>query len=278
MARNTPTPGQKITYFVFIVLGISILYIDINSKIFSSVKNNFQSFKISSSFVIKNITVNPLKEFVELMSSKQKLLDENTMLRKKLEDSYLRNFLITKENTFYTDRTKLVKSIKDDLVTESFNFAKLTHIDPNIFNCCDRHRMYIEILDKKNESFKEAMVFNLNGIIGQIVANGSQNEVILLTDVKSSIPIKNSRGDFFCNAMGSGKANLISCSYSQLVWINEHKIGDSFYSSGLGGIYPKDIKLGELTSIDIIDSSVTKLEIELVASPLDTNFFGVIKI
>ena len=122
------------------------------------------------------------------------------------------------------------------------------------------------------------MVFNLNGVIGQVVGDGSKNEVILLTDVKSSIPIKNSRGDFFCNAMGSGKANFISCSYSQLVWINEHKIGDSFYSSGLGGIYPKDIKLGELTSIDIIDSSVTKLEIELVASPLDTNFFGVIKI
>jgi len=278
MARNTPTPGQKVTYFIFIALGISTLYIDINSKIFSNVKNNFQSFKISSSFVIKNISVNPLKEFIELMSSKQKLLDENTILREKLDESYLRNFLITKENTFYTDHTEVFKSIKDDLVIKSFHFAKLKQIDPNIFNCCDRHRMYIEILDKKKESFKEAMVFNLNGIIGQVIDNGSQNEVILLTDVKSSIPIKNSRGDFFCNAMGSGKKSLISCSYSQLVWIDEHKIGDSFYSSGLGGIYPKDIKLGELTSIEIIDNSVTKLEIKLVSSPLDTNFFGVIKI
>ena len=278
MARNTPTPGQKVTYFIFIALGISILYIDINSKIFSSVKNNFQSFKISSSFVVKNISVNPLKKFIELMSSKQKLLDENTMLREKLDESYLRNFLITKENTFYTNHTEVVKEIKDDLVIESFHFAKLKQIDPNIFNCCDRHRIYIEILDKKNEIFKEAMVFNQNGIIGQVVGDGSQNEVILLTDVKSSIPIKNSRGDFFCNAKGSGKANLISCSYSQLVWTDEHKIGDSFYSSGLGGIYPKDIKLGELTSIEIINSSVTKLEIELVSSPLDTNFFGVIKI
>ena len=278
MARNTPTPGQKITYFIFIALGISILYFDINSKIFSSVKNNFQSFKILSSFAIQNISIHPLKEFFELMASKQKLIDENVMLREKLDESYLRNFLISKENTFYTDHTKLAKSINDNLVIESFHFAKLKKIDPNIFKCCDRHRIYIEILDKTKESYKEAAVFNLNGIIGQVVGNGSQNEVILLTDTKSSIPIKSSKGDFFCNATGSGKADLIICTYSQLVWMDEHKIGDSFYSSGLGGVYPKDIKLGELTSIEIIDSSSTKIEIKLIASPLDTDFFGVIKI
>jgi len=278
MARNSPTPGQKIIYFIFIILGISVLYIDINTKIFSGLKNNFQSFKISSSFVIKNISVKPLKEFIQLLASKQKLIDQNTILREKLDESYLTNFLITKENTFYTDHTKVLKAIKDDLVIESFHFAKLRQIDPNIFNCCDKHRIYIEILDKNKENFKEAAVLNFNGIIGQVVGNGSQNEVILLTDVKSSIPIKNSRGDFFCNAIGSGKANLISCTYSQLVWIDQHKIGDSFYSSGLGGVYPKDMKLGELTSIEIIDSSVTKIDIKLVSSPLDTDFFGVIKI
>ena len=277
MARNSPTPGQKITYFIFIALGILILYFDINLKIFSSVKNNFQSLKISSSLVIKNISVNPIKKFIELTSSKQKLIYENTMLREKLDESYLRNFFISKENTFYTDHTKVIKAIKDDLVTESLHFAKLGHIDPNIFNCCDKHRMYIEILDKNKRNFKEAAVFNLNGIIGQIIGNGSQNEVILLTDTKSYIPIKSSKGDFFCNASGSGKANLISCNYSQLVWTHEHRIGDAFFSSGLGGIYPRDIEVGKLTSIEIIDNSLTKLEIKLVSSPFDTDFFGVIK-
>ena len=168
--------------------------------------------------------------------------------------------------------------MKDDLAIELFHFAKLSQIDPNIFNCCDKHRIYIEILDKNKESFKEAAVFNLNGIIGQVIDNGSQNEVILLTDVKSAIPLKSDKGDFFCNASGSGKASIVSCTYSQLVWIDEHKIGDSFYSSGLGGVYPKDIKVGELTSIEILDSSLTKLEIKLISSPLDTDFFGVVKL
>ena len=278
MARYSPTPGQKITYFIFIALGISILYLDINSKIFSGLKNNFQSLKISSSFVIKNFSVNPVKEFIELIQSKQRLIDENTMLRDKLDETFLRNFLISKENTFFTDHTKIIKLMKDDLAIELFHFAKLSQIDPNIFNCCDKHRIYIEILDKNKESFIEATVFNLNGIIGQVIGNGSQNEVILLTDIKSAIPIKSSKGDFFCNASGSGKASLVSCTYSQLVWIDEHKIGDLFYSSGLGGVYPKDIKVGELTSIEILDNSLTKLEIKLISSPLDTDFFGVVKL
>ena len=32
-----------------------------------------------------------------------------------------------------------------------------------------------------------------------------------------------------------------------------------------------------MSSIEIIDNSLTKLEIKLVSSPFDTDFFGVIK-
>ena len=32
MARNTPTPGQKISYFIVILLGVFLLYFDINTK------------------------------------------------------------------------------------------------------------------------------------------------------------------------------------------------------------------------------------------------------
>ena len=278
MARTSPTPGQKIIYFIFIILGVAVLYTDINTKLFSGIKNNFQSLKISSVYVIKNISVNPVRDFIQLIQAKQKLMDENKELREKLDETYLKNFLISKENTFYIDHTKMIKLINDNASTESFHLAKLGEINPNIFNCCDRHRIYIEILDKNKEDFIESSVFNLNGIIGQVVGNASQNEVILLTDTKSSIPIKNLKGDFFCNGIGSGKEGLISCNYSQLVWTGNHQIGELFYSSGLGGVYPKDIKVGELISIDIVDNSNTKLEIKLIASPLESDLFGVIKI
>ena len=278
MARTSPTPGQKIIYFIFIILGVAVLYTDINTKLFSGIKNNFQSLKISSFYIIKNITINPARDFIQLIQAKQKLMDENQQLREKLDETYLKNFLISKENTFYVDHSKMIELINDNVTTESFHFAKLGEINPNIFNCCDKHRIYIEIIDRNKEDFIESSVFNLNGIIGQVVGNEPQNEVILLTDTKSSIPIKNLKGDFFCNGIGSGKEGLISCNYSQLVWTGSHEIGEPFYSSGLGGVYPKDIKVGELISIDIVDNSNTKLEIKLIASPLESDLFGVIKI
>ena len=137
MARTSPTPGQKIIYFIFIILGVAVLYTDINTKLFSGIKNNFQSLKISSFYVIKNISVNPVRDFIQLIQTKQKLMDENQELREKLDETYLKNFLISKENTFYIDHTKMIKLINDNVTTESFHFAKLGEINPNIFNCCD---------------------------------------------------------------------------------------------------------------------------------------------
>ena len=50
-----------------------------------------------------------------------------------------------------------------------------------------------------------------------------------------------------------------------------------FYTSGLGGIYPKNIKVGYIKSIEKISSNLTNLEIKLFANPLDDNLFGVLK-
>ena len=101
---------------------------------------------------------------------------------------------------------------------------------------------------------------------------------MLLTDRKSSIPLTNSKGDFYCNASGSGVSGYITCSYSQLVWLDNHEIGEKFFSSGLGGIYPKGIEIGNLESIKIVDTSTTLLTIKLISNPLHSNLFGVIKL
>ena len=70
---------------------------------------------------------------------------------------------------------------------------------------------------------------------------------MLLTDIQSSmIPLINSKGDFYCNASGSGASDYITYSYSQLVWLDNHELGEKFFSSGLGGIYPKGIEIGNL--------------------------------
>ena len=129
-----------------------------------------------------------------------------------------------------------------------------------------------------NKDIKEGAVFNETGIIGQVVNNQSFYEVMLLTDTKSSIPLTNSKENFYCNALGSGVSGYVTCSYNQLVWSDDHELGEKFFSSGLGGIYPKGIEIGNLESKKIIDPSTTLLKIKLTSNPLHSNLFGVIKL
>ena len=99
---------------------------------------------------------------------------------------------------------------------------------------------------------------------------------MLLTDINHSLPLKTESGEFFCNAKGSGKSSYVKCSYNPLLLNREIEIGETFFTSGLGGIYPKDIRIGILQEIKIIESNDIELNIQLLTNPLDSNLFGVI--
>ena len=81
MARAAPTPGQKLSFIFFIILSSLILYIDITSNNFQSIKNGFKSFKISSFYIAKEISIEPLKSILNFSKSKSQLAQENKNLR-----------------------------------------------------------------------------------------------------------------------------------------------------------------------------------------------------
>ena len=199
-------------------------------------------------------------------------------MKKALDASYLNNYLISRENSFYKDDNILKYPLLDKENKANYSLAKLKDIDPNIFRCCDSHRMYIEFIsNKKEQNYLESVVFNKSGIVGQISNDGKYFEVILLTDVSHSIPIKSISDSFFCNAKGSGRANIIICSYNPLVWDEEILLTKTFYTSGLGGIFPKNIEVGNVINILDISPNLRNIEIALLANPLDDDIFGVFK-
>ena len=53
--------------------------------------------------------------------------------------------------------------------------------------------------------------------------------------------------------------------------------GHKFYTSGLGGIYPKDIEIGQVDKVIKIDSTTVILEIKLSSNPISSDLLGVIK-
>ena len=277
MARAAPTPGQKLSFIFFIIFGSLFLYIDITSNNFQSIKNGFKSFKISSFYVAKEISVEPLKSIVNLSKSKSKLVEENKDLREALEISYLNNYLVSKENIFFKDKEIIKKAYNENNYKFEYDIAYLKSINPNMYKCCDKHRMFVEIKQNSDNSYIESIVFNTEGLVGQIIAKSKFYEVLLLTDISHSLPIKLNSSKFYCNAKGSGRSEYIICTFNPLVWTSEIKENQIFYTSGLGGIYPKDIEVGHVSSIENIDSTKTNIEIKLLANPLNGDMFGVLK-
>ena len=251
MARAAPTPGQKLSFIFFIILSSLILYIDITSNNFQSIKNGFKSFKISSFYIAKEISIEPLKSIFNLSKSKSQLVEENKDLREALELSYLNNYLISKENIFFKDKEIIKKAHNENNYKFEYDIAYLKSIDPNMYKCCDKHRMFIDIKQNSDNLYVESIVFNTEGLVGQIIDESKFYEVLLLTDISHSLPIKLNSSEFFCNAKGSGRSEYIICTYNPLVWTEEIKENQIFYTSGLGGIYPKDIEVGYVSSIEI---------------------------
>ena len=275
MARISPTPSQKILYLLCIFIGIGLLYVDYKTDYFKKIKYSYKSLVISTSFILKNYTIEPIKKNINQFKTRKTLINENENLKKALNVSYLNNYLISRENKFYKDKN-IIKHPFDENKISKYSVAKVKDIDPNIFNCCDKHRMYIEIISNNKQIEKESVVFNSSGIVGQVSNDGKYPEVILLTDISHSIPIKSISEEFFCNARGSGKANIIICSFNPLIWKEDIKVNNKFYTSGLGGVYPADIKIGDVVNIKDISATRKDIEIKLLADPVESNFFGVL--
>ena len=277
MARAAPTPGQKFSFILFILFGLFILYIDITSNNFQSIKNGFKSFKISSFYIAKEISIEPFKSIISYSKTKNELVKENEDLREALELSYLNNYLISRENIFFKDKEIIKKAHDDSNYKFAYDIANLKSIDPNMYNCCDKHRMFLEINRNYDKSYIESVVFNTEGLVGQIIDESKFYEVLLLTDISHSLPIKLKSNEFFCNAKGTGRSEYIICTYNPLVWKEQIKKNQIFYTSGLGGIYPKDIEIGYVHSTKNIDSTKANIEIRLLANTLDGTMFGVLK-
>ena len=279
MARIAPTPGQKISYFIFLCISLLILYLDITSNSLQVIKNSFKSLKISTFYITNELTIEPVRYVINLSKSKNDLIDENKDLKDALNISYLNNYLISRENYFFKDEEIIKNAIEKKNYNFSYDIALLRSLDPNIYKCCDKHRMHIEILNNSQNSYKDNVVFNSSGILGLIVDQNKNkyHEVLLLTDVSHSLPIKSNSNEFFCNAKGSGRLDIIVCSYNPLLWKEEISIKKEFYTSGLGGIYPKNIKVGFLKEIVIEEPTIVRLEIKLITNPLEDNLLGVIK-
>ncbi len=265
MARIAPGNTPKLGYLILIILASIFLYLDIQYKTFTSTKNFFNAGLIATNLAIKNIVFNPISNLYNLTNNKLALINSNKLLVDELELSKSENFLILNKDKLFNDNSELYAFINNISNDYPHEIATISSFDTNLYKCCDNHRLH---LFNNSLPFKEGgTVINSTGIIGQISdSNNKVSEVILISDINHSTPIKSNA--FFCNASGSGRPQALECRYDPSLWKESFEIGRIFYSSGLGGIFPEGIMIGSIISIENVEDGDILLNIKSSANPL----------
>ena len=104
----------------------------------------------------------------------------------------------------------------------------------------------------------------------------SSTEVLLVQDIRSSVPVISSDSSLHATLEGkglgrNGKLKFISKTA-------EFSAGERVYTSGLGELFPDGILVGEVVSVtDPVDSEFLEVEIFFYSDPVNQDYFLIYK-
>ena len=207
-------------------------------------------------------------------------------------------------NLFFSSRTNLEKKLqslqKENLKLKATNqFMEKISIDNSKLNTLwssltiDKERFLISkksflssneyqpllVLDINSKQIvkKDSAVVSEQGLAGRVSSIGfSSAEVLLVQDIRSSIPVISSDSSLHATLEGNGLGRN-----GKLKFISktaEFSAGERVYTSGLGEIFPDGILVGEVVSVtDPVDSEFLEVEIFFYSDPVNQDYFLIYK-
>ena len=207
-------------------------------------------------------------------------------------------------NLFFSSRVNLEKKVQslqeENLKLKATNqFMEKISIDNSKLNALwssltiDKERFLISkksflssneyqpllVLDINSKQIvkKDSAVVSEEGLAGRVSSIGfSSAEVLLVQDIRSSIPVISSDSSLHATLEGkglgrNGKLKFISKTA-------EFSAGERVYTSGLGEIFPDGILVGEVVSVtDPVDSEFLEVEIFFYSAPINQDYFLIYK-
>jgi cell shape-determining protein MreC len=271
MARYTPTNTPIRNYAIAFFLSVFFLYTDISHQTFAPLRGIMNASSLYVQVISKSIVQNISFTFSSIKQNKY-LLQENKKLREQTLQIGLKDFIEKKVNDEKTQVINFQKTLSSTFKSNGINIFKIASIDLRNYFCCSSHKVFLHNPNKIKIE-KNFPVFAGNSFVGQTRKTYMNFiEVILLSDTEHVLPIKS---DFFyCDARGIGKPMLISCKLNDNDF--ENQIGDTVLTSGLGGIFLKDVEIGFISEIFPITSDEIEVVITLKTNPLEENFYGIL--
>ena len=198
-----------------------------------------------------------------LIASLEQAKDENKKL--KVINQFLKK--VSKENE---ELNSLWSSARFKL--DNYSFARKRTISSNEF----QPLLTVDI-GNNNEVKVNDILLSEKGLIGRVRSLGFYSaEIMLLQDVRSSVPVVTEKSKLHGNVRGSGLGRTGNIEYIKKT--ATYELGEKVYTSGIAGVFPQGIFVGEITSIDdLSESEFLKIEVSFVQSPFNQDFYLIYK-
>tara|TARA_E500000331_G_C17026933_1_gene613432 strand:+ start:21 stop:764 length:744 start_codon:yes stop_codon:yes gene_type:complete len=244
---------------------LSDIYYESSSKIRGYAQDLFIPIGALVNIPVSFLTSIPdsLRTRSDLILSLEQVEEEN----KKLQ--VINQFLekVSKENE---ELNSLWSSAR--LNYDNYSFARKRSISSNEF----QPLLIVDIGPKSNAGINDVLL-SPSGLVGKIRSLGLYSaEIMVLHDVRSSIPVVTEKSKLHGNLKGNGIERAGNIEYIKKT--ASYELGEKVYTSGIAGIFPEGIFVGEIISIDDhADSKFLKVEVSFMQSPFNQDFYLIYK-
>ena len=274
MARSTPTYTPVRNYAIGFFLSVFLLFSDISYGTFTPLRGYINA----SILYVQKISSDIFENINSTISSFQRnrsLLEENKQLKEEIIQIRIKDFIKRKDNEEKIEIINFQENLTGLLKNDEIDIYKIASIDLRNYLCCSIHRIFLQNTHDVSVD-KNIPVFAGSSFIGQTIDTYLNFiEVILFSDTRHILPIKSNF--FYCDARGKGRPMMISCKLNKSDKDFKNQVGDTVHTSGLGGIFLKDIEIGFISAINTVSISEIEVLITLKINPLEETFYGIMR-
>jgi rod shape-determining protein MreC len=175
------------------------------------------------------------------VSSREKLTEENERLRMQ---QLLFKAQLQKLSALQVENVRLRELLQSSKkVGENVLIAELLAVDLDPFS-----RQIVINKGTNDKAYLGQPVLDAEGIMGQIVHAGPYSSTsMLITDANHAIPVHINRNGLRAIALGTGAPNVLDIPYLPIS--ADVVVGDLLTSSGLGGRFPRDYPVAQITQV-----------------------------
>ncbi len=243
--------------FMFAILvSLSLMIADYHYQGLNKLRSGFALLVVPIQYAL-DYPVRVVGWVQSLVTAKKALIKENMQLRYQqtiLEADLQKLLLIQEENSKL--RELLLTSTKGNMRAMA---ANILAIDPS-----STRQLVILDKGKRDGVFSGQPVLDAKGVMGQVIDVGYlTSTVMLISDSKSAVPVRNNRtGE---RAILTGADKMDSLSLINLPRTSSIQKGDLLITSGLGRLYPEGYPVGR---VEVIESLPGEAFIKVDVSPI----------